>query len=117
MTDHTPDALASALPAGIVFDFPQGDQWGAREIAEFQAEELAESGYVLLHPEYVDEATIERLAEAHWRAKWGLKYADWNREPDGARDLYRRDVRNILAALAGTSAQARHTDGDATEGA
>lgn len=48
MTDHTVDALASCLPAGVVLDFGQGDKWHARRIATFQAQRLAEAGYALV---------------------------------------------------------------------
>lgn len=53
-----PNALASALPAGI--SYPADDskagkafdaRWNAQQIAEFQAERLAESGYRLVYVE------------------------------------------------------------------
>jgi hypothetical protein len=51
-----PNALASALPAGIEYpanDSPAGKAWKARwhapDIARFQAERLAESGYRLVY--------------------------------------------------------------------
>ena len=54
----TSAALASALPAGIAYppeDSPAGKafsaRWTAAKIAEFQAERLAESGYVLIYVE------------------------------------------------------------------
>lgn len=82
------DALASALPAGVMV--PLVNDWHAREIAAFQAERLAESGYVLLHPEYVDEATIERLARAI------SSYAHVLDEPEQIRFC----TEDVLAALA-----------------
>jgi hypothetical protein len=51
-----PNALASALPAGIEYpanDSPAGKAWKARwhapDIARFQAEWLTESGYRLIY--------------------------------------------------------------------
>jgi hypothetical protein len=69
MTDRTAAALASALPAGIEY-FP-GDAviWRPREVAKFQAERLAESGWRLVHtddrPQTFAEHTAEALALIH----------------------------------------------------
>jgi hypothetical protein len=53
MTDRTAAALASALPAGIRYfvdlDLHKQRIWRAQEIADFQAERLAESGWRLVH--------------------------------------------------------------------
>lgn len=58
-----PNALASALPAGIAYDLgPDEDLWRARQIAEFQAVRLAESGYRLVYvgdDEYAKEMIEE----------------------------------------------------------
>lgn len=51
-TQDTAAALASALPGGITYILGSGrDDWTAAAIAEFQAERLAESGYVLTYVE------------------------------------------------------------------
>lgn len=55
-----------------------------------------------------DEATIERLGRAVT-----VLLAD---DEDVVVTLTSREIRAVLRALAGTSAQARHTDGDATGG-
>lgn len=64
--DRTSHTLASALPRGIrhTDNYFNNRSWSAQEIATYQAEQLAESGYVLLRPESVDEATIERPCTA-----------------------------------------------------
>jgi hypothetical protein len=54
MTDRTAAALASALPAGITYD--SSIHWTATDIAAFQAERLAESGWRLVH---VDEVLTQ----------------------------------------------------------
>lgn len=58
-----PNALASTLPAGIRYfvDLDKQRIWRAQEIAKFQAERLAESGYLLA---YIDDETVERVARA-----------------------------------------------------
>jgi hypothetical protein len=68
MTDRTAAALASALPAGIRYfvdlDLHKQRIWRAQEIAAFQAERLAESGYVLVPvAEYPPQSFAEHLAE------------------------------------------------------
>jgi hypothetical protein len=77
MTDRTAAALASALPAGVELrpSYPGSDVWYARDIAAFQAERLAESGYRLI---YVDEPpqtfaahTAEALALIHDHVEGG----------------------------------------------
>lgn len=48
--DHetTAAALASCLPAALLRQEGAGVYWSAREVADFQAERLAESGYTLI---------------------------------------------------------------------
>ena len=71
MTDRTAAALASALPAGISYGDMEEDGWQLRaaEIAAFQAERLAESGWRLVHtddrPQTFAEHTAEALALIH----------------------------------------------------
>jgi hypothetical protein len=69
MTDHTAAALASALPAGIRYAISDNDYLDIREIADFQAERLAESGWRLVHaddrPQTFAEHTAEGLALIH----------------------------------------------------
>jgi hypothetical protein len=66
MTDRTAAALASALPARIIGDL---GLWDSAEIAAFQAERLAESGWRLVHaddrPQTFAEHTAEALALIH----------------------------------------------------
>jgi hypothetical protein len=63
--DIDPNALASALPSGIDYDVhPSGTglNWHAKEIAEFQSDRLAESGYRLV---YVgDNQSVKELLDA-----------------------------------------------------
>lgn len=61
----TAAALASALPAGISYDVDIL-RWRAKDIAAFQADRLAEQGWVLVRLD--DEATVERVARALWEA-------------------------------------------------
>lgn len=93
------NALASALPAGISYETAPdgaGMTWRVPEIAAFQAECLAQTGYVLLHPETLarDEATVERLAEV-FRSEW---HAADERGEAGQRVTH--GLRAVLAALA-----------------
>ena len=64
MSTIDPNTLASALPGGITYILGSGrDDWTARQIAEFQAERLAESGYRLTYvgdDEYA-KATIAEI--------------------------------------------------------
>jgi hypothetical protein len=66
MTDRTAAALASALPRGVELRPPKpgSDIWYAREIAEFQAERLAESGYRLVHADDHPQTFAAHTAEA-----------------------------------------------------
>jgi hypothetical protein len=69
MTDRTAAALASALPAGIKHDFKiMGGSWDTQQIAAFQAERLAESGYQLVYrptsAELIHQTFAEHTAEA-----------------------------------------------------
>lgn len=54
-----PNALASALPAGISYDVSDNHRWSAQGIAHFQAERLTESGYLLV---CADDKTVDRVA-------------------------------------------------------
>lgn len=111
MTARTADALASALPAGIHYDAAANLRWDTARVARFQAEKLAEAGYVLVHTA-PDEATVERLARALW-----FETPTPDEFPDGPPpDDYYDAARIALAALTGTSAQAQHTADDATGG-
>ena len=73
MTARTAAALASALPAGISYDtgliIGIRSAWRAEQIAAFQAERLAESGWRLVHaddrPQTFTEHTAEALALIH----------------------------------------------------
>jgi hypothetical protein len=70
MTDRTAAALASALPAGIIYGLRELDHpWRAQQIAKHQAERLAESGWRLVHaddrPQTFAEHTAEALALIH----------------------------------------------------
>lgn len=48
--EDTVAALASSMPAGIRFRLADLNvDWRAAQIAEFQAERLAEAGYVLIY--------------------------------------------------------------------
>jgi hypothetical protein len=66
MTDRTAAALASALPAGINYDTAvhagTKPDWRAADIAAFQAERLAESGWRLVHAD--DPSFAEHTAKA-----------------------------------------------------
>lgn len=67
MTNQTSDtaaALASALPTGD--DLPWIAVPHRERIAAFQADRLAEQGWVLVRLD--DEATVERVARALWEA-------------------------------------------------
>lgn len=113
MTARTPDVLASALPAGITYDAAVNLRWDTTRIARFQAERLAEAGYVLVHPETLvrDEAVVERLAQAISPALFASNRPDQKVGPATLyeRGIARSNVQSVLAALADTSAQARHT--------
>jgi hypothetical protein len=69
VTDRTAAALASALPAGISYILgSERDDWTAADIATFQAERLAESGYQLVYrptsAELIRQSFAEHTAEA-----------------------------------------------------
>jgi hypothetical protein len=69
MTDRTAAALASALPAGIIYTGLHRERLLRRDIAALQAERLAESGWQLVHaddpPQTFAEHTAEALALIH----------------------------------------------------
>lgn len=75
MSDIDPNALASALPAGIGYAISNSASWDAQEIAYFQAARLAESGYQLVYvgvhqPDTVAGALMKlsregKIPEAH----------------------------------------------------
>jgi hypothetical protein len=65
VTDRTAAALASALPAGISYILgSERDDWTAANIAHFQAERLAESGWRLVHEDDPPQSFAEHYAAA-----------------------------------------------------
>lgn len=58
-----PNALASALPAGVTAN---DGRWHAAEIAQFQADRLAETGYRLVHTDASPQTFAEHTAQAIW---------------------------------------------------
>jgi hypothetical protein len=69
MTDRTAAALASALPAGIIYDTgamgftgERHPAWDAARIARFQANILAESGWRLVH----DDDRPQNVPNRYW---------------------------------------------------
>jgi hypothetical protein len=64
MTDRTAAALASALPAGVDYTGPQGEQYSRDDIAGFLLRELESRGWRLVHADDRPQTFTEHYAQA-----------------------------------------------------